>query len=109
MTKKWLVAILLLSAGLIAQSVSPPKAQKGTAGKIAALEARVAVLEQAFNENISVLDARTWDLHARLKHFEDQEGNGPEHKALLKALAELNEVDARVAQLERPEVEDDAK
>ena len=73
------------------------------------LQAQIDELREAMNHDIPLLDQRTIDLNNRLRHFEDQEGNGPEHKALAKALAEINDLDARVVELERPEVEDDAK
>lgn len=57
-----------------------------------------------YNEHLARLYARTDDLNARLKVFEA-------HMNDLKAQAEaqLNGLDARVAELERPDVDDDAK
>jgi polyphosphate kinase 2 (PPK2 family) len=61
-------------------------------------------------QQILQLYARTNDLNARLQHFEDMDAAGKDHeKAFFRLQAEMNDVDARVAQLERPEVENEAK
>lgn len=54
------------------------------------------------NHDMPILDQRTLDLNERVKKLEGR-------ASMDRALAELNDLDARVAQLERPEVEDDAK
>lgn len=89
----------------ISQKSALFSALKTTAARVKVLEAEVADIHKVLTHDITILDERTQDLNARLKHFEEQEGNGPSQRAL----AELNQLDARVAQLERPEVEDDAK
>ena len=55
---------------------------------------------------IQQLYAQTDDLNERLKKFETPEGHD---KALYRFQAELNGIDARVAELERPEPEFEAK
>lgn len=54
------------------------------------------------NHDIPILNDRTLDLHERLKKLEGKAGWD-------RAMAELNDLDARVVQLERPEPEDEAK
>ena len=122
MRKTWLGATLLLAVLGLSQSptkkpaVQPPSFQKLTADSVSVLERRVKTLEEQVlvlntevNHDIPILNDRTLDLNERLKHFEAQEGPGRSNKAMLQLAAELNAVDARVAQLERPEVEDEAK
>jgi hypothetical protein len=76
--------------------------------RIALLEGRITTLEgqmaEVGGEHLPRLYARSEDLNDRLKAFEA-------HMYDLKAqaLAELNAQDARITELERPEVEDDAK
>lgn len=111
---KWLLGpTLLLAIVGLAQSPSPAPSstppKQDLASEIAEIRAHVQFLEQEINNDIPILNERTLDLNERLKHFEAQEGKGPSRKAMLKFQAELNDVDARVAQLERPEPEDEAK
>ncbi len=73
-----------------------------TEGKIEALQAQINQLRDAMNNDIPILNERTLDLNDRVKKLEKAAGYD-------RAMAELNDLDARVAQLERPEVEDDAK
>lgn len=57
------------------------------------------------------LIGKVQELDARLQRFENQnrpDSNGDD-KAFWKLRGELNGLDARVAELERPEVEDDPK
>lgn len=53
-----------------------------------------------------VLWARTQELHEQVLKLQ---GDPSLDKAVYKVQAELNDVDARVSQLERPEVDDEAK
>lgn len=85
----------------------------GTAAEILALKARVSLLEaqvtHLHSEDFVLLEARTQDLNARLKHFEEMEMNGGPLKAYNRTLAEINDLEVRVTIIERPEVEDEAK
>jgi len=123
MTKLWLGPTLLLAIVGLAQSPSPktPKQSPGTTTKavpsplppmeirLAVLQAQIDQLRDAMNHDIPILNERTLDLNNRLHHFEDQMGPGPANKAFWRVAAEINDLDARVAQLERPEPEDEAK
>lgn len=123
MTKLWLGPTLLLAIVGLAQSPAPktlPKPSPGSTTKVSPsnipievrfmlMQAQIDQLRDAMNHDIPILNERTLDLNNRLHHFEDQMGPGPANRAMAKIQAELNDVDARVAQLERPEVEDDAK
>lgn len=136
MIKKWLVLTLLLGilvfAGLSSHKQSestpglgpmafqapipsiptPPVANScpatcsarltATDTKVLELEALITQLRDAMNHDMPILNERTLDLNDRLKKLEGKANWD-------KAQAELNGLDARVAQLERPEVEDDAK
>ncbi len=73
-----------------------------TDAKVRELQAQVDQLREAMNHDIPILNERTLDLNDRLKKLEGRANWD-------RAQAELNQLDARVAQLERPEVEDDAK
>ena len=73
-----------------------------TDARIEALQAQVDQLREAMNHDIPILNDRTLDLNERLKKLEGKAGWD-------RAYAELNDLDARVAQLERPEPEDEAK
>jgi hypothetical protein len=77
--------------------------------RLAVLQAQIDQLRDAMNHDIPILNERTLDLNNRLHHFEDQMGPGPANKAFWRVAAEINDLDARVAQLERPEPEDEAK
>lgn len=122
MTKLWLGPTLLLAIAGLAQSPSPktPKPSPGSTTKaiqpniptevrFLMLQAQIDQLRDAMNNDIPLLEQRTLDLNNRLHHFEDQMGPGPANRAYWRVAAEINELDARVAQLERPEPEDEAK
>lgn len=61
-------------------------------------------MKEVGEEHLVILYNRTQDLHQRLKAFE-------EHMDDLRASkeAQVNMLDARLTDLERPDVEDDAK
>lgn len=77
--------------------------------RIATLELKLGNLQQAFlemhNEDINNLFARTEELNDRLKKVEQN----VRAQAFIAIPAQLNALDARVAELERPEPEDEAK
>ena len=73
-----------------------------TEGRLSDLQAQIDQLRNAMNNDIPILNERTLDLNERLKKLEGKAGWD-------RAMAELNDLDARVAELERPEPEDEAK
>lgn len=133
MTKTWLVATLLLATALLAV-LPPPRAPGQSRGSMVLavqspipspittqaekacpaacsvrltatedrLQAQIDEIREAMNHDIPILNDRTLDLHERLKKLEGKAGWD-------RAMAELNDLDARVVQLERPEPEDEAK
>lgn len=119
MTKWPLVATLSLALVGFSQTPSPKKANSApktslvqrtdTDAEILQLKLRMQLLEETIQHDIPILNDRTWDLNERLKRLENQSPVGPSQKAMFRFAAELNDVDARVAQLERPETEDEAK
>lgn len=96
---------------LVPYSVAGPKVKEVTDHqRIENLIETAQKLTDLVNEQqgyIQVLWARTEDLHDSILKLQGDPANT--QKASYKALAELNDLDARVSQLERPEVEDDAK
>ena len=104
--RKALILILICTFILIGSSRDKKPSDKA---RIELLETKLANLQQAFlemhNEDINELYARTLDLHGRLKKVEEN----VRAQAFISIPAQLNGLDARVAELERPEVEDEAK
>lgn len=110
--KKTLIQIgVVIALVVIPYSISgAPKDKKITdAQKIENLIETVQKLAGIQNEQqsyIQVLWARTQELHEQVLKLQ---GDPTLDKAVYRVQAELNDVDARVSQLERPEVEDEAK
>ena len=101
MKKTLLVGILLLLVGFAAQT-------KEKADKTASDKARIAILEaqvgEIANEHLARLYARTEDLNERLKAIEKGAGDS---RAYWTIQGQVNQLDARVNQLERPDPEED--
>lgn len=108
----------LIQIGVVAGMVLVPYSLAGTSKKDTRLTDRqqielLTLKTQELDERLGqvegiekVLWARTQELHEQVLKLQ---GDPSLDKAVYKVQAELNDVDARVAQLERPEVEEDAK
>lgn len=111
--KKLLPEAILLAILLILGVFLPLPATLGaTKPKVVSPEEFQTLSDHVDIEEQQILQlyARSNDLNARLHHFEDMDAAGKGHdKALFRLQAETNDLDVRVTQLERPEVEDEAK